>query len=184
MPTRGIRTHDGFYTRLALGPALLSSSWGSTGSVSVTGMGPALELAFGGTVGRGVVIGGGVYGASFLSPKIAYSGQSNSIDSASVTTVGPFVDWYPSPEDGWHVQGSVGYAITTYSGSSGKDSASGTGFGGLLGLGYEAWVADEWSIGGMLRCQYASASISASGSSSTVDTSVLVPAFVVTATYH
>ncbi|HEV8551311.1 MAG TPA: hypothetical protein VGQ57_19820, partial [Polyangiaceae bacterium] len=62
---------------------------------------------------------------------------------------GGFVDGFPMPNEGLHLGGLLGLA-----GASAKQSGSKyTGFGpGMAAwLGYDGWVADEWSMGGLLK---------------------------------
>lgn len=184
-PKKGVRTHDGFYMRLALGPAYFNATWkGGTQDATVTGMGPGLELAFGGTPLPGLVIGGGSYGTFISSPTLSYAGQSADGGSTSLSIIGPFVDWYPEPSQGFHVLASAGVAYVSYGSKGGGATVSGTGLGLTGGVGYEIWVGDQWSLGAQFRMQYASPSIKSDGMTSSVDTTTLVPALIVGATYH
>jgi hypothetical protein len=181
----GIRTHDGFYMRLAMGPSYFNATWkGGSQDATVTGVGAGLELAFGGTPVSGLVIGGGISSSYVSSPTISYAGQSADSGSASLTLAGPFFDWYPSATQGFHLQGSAGVAYASYADKSGGNSVSGTGFGMTAGIGYEVWVGEQWSFGGILRLQYATPSIKADGMTTSVDTSTVVPALLIGATYH
>src|SRR5439155_18501288 len=62
--------------------------------------------------------------------------------------LGPFIDWYPDPEGGFHFGGMLGVAVLTASNpDTGNTTASDTGFGGAIGAGYDFWIAPEWSLG-------------------------------------
>ncbi len=191
--TSSARLHDGFYFRGAVGFGTLASGSvtppGGGGDVKLAGSGPAVELAFGGTLSSGLVVGGGIYGMSIGSP--SYSRNSASVDggAALVSTVGPFIDWYPNPAGGFHFQVSIGWAIL----SAGKGSKtptypardqSGNGFALLGGAGYEWWIADQWSLGVIARVQYASGSVKGDGDTDSTSVSLLMPALLVGVTYH
>jgi hypothetical protein len=101
--------HDGFYLRLALG---MSYGWlagtGPLGSASLSGNGPAFAIAAGGTPARGLVLAlslmiGSVNGVLAGAPP-ASTGSVTSVEPV----LGALVDWYPRPEHGWHVGGSLG----------------------------------------------------------------------------
>jgi len=82
-------------------------------------------------------------------------------DRASVALLGPFVDYYFDAKLGWHAQGSLGIATMTI-GKGSQDQTPTTGdktMGGLgfmLGGGYEWWIAEQWSMGGLLRFVFVS----------------------------
>lgn len=208
--------HDGFFFRAGAG---FGRAWGSVtndpsmyGDVEVSSWAIPVELALGGTVAPGVVIGGGSYGAYL--PKVRYVGdvrdpvdpQSEGANAmfygewAVVSSVGPFIAWYPNPARGLFVQAAplfvAGSATQGYQSPQiyspkrcqtdgdcyyyptypPKD-VEGTGFGLMLGAGYDFWISDEWSVGGLVRVMYARFSDEA-------DVSVLIPALLGTVTYH
>jgi hypothetical protein len=142
----GAYRHDGFYLRAALGWAYgwLSGS-GPYGSASVSGSSAALLLAIGGTPAKGLVVAGTVMGQG-ADGDLAGTPPGS---SRSVTTVAPIfgvlVDWYPAPEGGWHVGGSLGL------GGVGLTDASSNSNGYSLGVailgGYDWWIGPQWSLG-------------------------------------
>jgi hypothetical protein len=192
----GVRTHDGFYFRAGLGVALFAGGKVTPQAgilkgqdVDVSGAGPALELAFGGTLANGLVIGGGIYGASIPSPSYSVSGTTVGGGAAVISTIGPFIDWYVDKTSGFHVEASLGYAVI--SAAEGKDSPkfppkdqSGSGYSLLAGAGYEWWVGDQLSMGVLGRLQYVSGSVKGSGDTSSTDVVVIIPALLATLTYH
>jgi hypothetical protein len=195
----GVRTHDGFYFRAGLGVALFAGGSvappGSTTNVSVSGAGPSLELAIGGTPWRGLVIGGGIYGMTAPGPTYSASGASLSGGAAVVSSIGPFADWYVDPEGGWHIQGVIGLAAiqagkgtpTEIGGSSytfPSDDESGTGISLLAGVGYEWWVGDQVSLGAIARIQYVGGSVKGSGDTDSTSVKLVVPAILGTLTYQ
>ena len=166
--------------------------------------GPAaeIELAIGGTPVPGLVIGGSV-SVTVASPNV--SGQvenAGSLASATGTAgaltsslIAAFVDFYPDPTGGFHVQGAIG--PTSMKWAAGPSSASpqvpasdltGGGFGGSLGVGYEWWVGSQWSIGGLARLKYGSASLKPTQQSQEevpkLSLSTWTPAALVVVTYH
>jgi hypothetical protein len=168
---RGVYIHDGFYLSFGLGLGLASGSAEPSDGVlagetlEVSGLGVLTQLAIGGTVAPGLVIGGGLYGASIPSPE--YSAEVGGVsfddegEASAVSQIGPFVAYYFSPGSGGHLFGAPVFSVVT--GGEAKEysseipETSGTGFGLVLGGGYEFWVGEQWSIGVIGRLQYVSA---------------------------
>lgn len=154
----------------------------------------AFELAFGGTPSPGLVLGGGIYASGAGQPKqdVTVQGRpaANLPDQiAQLAVIGPFVDYYFDPKGGWHVQGALGFAsvVIQRADSSNNDPRVGKrdqiGFGVMLGGGYDAWVSEQWSLGGSVRFLY--------GSTSTNDdanrinySGIAAPELLFTVTYH
>lgn len=164
------QAHDGFQFRGAVGggylvdtfsiPAGLSIAGISLGSIDYTIHGGAgsLELYFGGTPAAGLVLGGFFSGVSAVAPSMTVGGQeftANDNVRLNFAMLGPYVDYYPDPTTGFHLLGALGYAqLNLEDGSSKTKNATGFGLGG--GIGYDWWVADEWSIGVLGRMSWAS----------------------------
>lgn len=75
------------------------------------------------------------------------------------------LQYYFNPNDGFHLQGLLGFGALDYvssSGQSGGNDPTGPFFG--LGLGYDFWVADQWSIGPFVRVLMAMTSVEAGSS--------------------
>jgi hypothetical protein len=167
--------HDGFYLRFGSGFGVYeermesdeTSLYGGEVGGRTTGVATVGEFAMGGTIARGLVLGGGFYTAKLL------AGHFRLDDSSAVNPpgelepelrdlvmVGPFLDWYPKPTRGLHFQAAVGLASLS-SGSRGFDDEDddarydAVGGGLVLGVGYEWWIGDEWSIGALGRIQAA-----------------------------
>jgi len=181
------RTHDGFQFRGTIGPAYLSDSEsfdGLDGSVKIHGGAAALELYFGGSPADGVTIGGFVSVLSAPGPSVEYKGLTYTADSdasLNLSTVGPYVDFYPDPNGGFHLLGTVGYArLSANNGDDDERSASGIGVG--LGVGYDAWVSDEWSLGVLGRFTYAHAGHDESSLHFTEN--AIAPALLFSVNYH
>lgn len=148
------RTHDGFYMQLSTGIGYLSSS--TEGDATFSGVATPFEALFGGTVGP-VAIGGGIFTDYSLSTSASVGGQSSAFfNDVSMYLVGAeaFGDIYIDPHGGFHIRPFLGYAALqfSYQGNTGN-SPGGPIFG--LGVGYDFWVGDEWSIGVLGRFGYA-----------------------------
>ena len=206
-----IHLHDGFYLRLGIGagymyaPTTVTVS-GIDDETTFTAKGPAVatEFAMGGTPAPGLVIGGGVYSISAPSAKADdFEADGEKIDDLtgewdmiSLSIIGPFIDYYFNPEAGLHLQLAVGLASSSVSkgefktgeGSSKTDDETGSGFGAMLGFGFETWAGEQWSVGGLIRVLYADTTIEADLPESDVKadwkTKSVIPGVLFTATYH
>jgi hypothetical protein len=172
----GAREHDGFYLRLGLGGGRLGGSFGSNASSELHGAfdgsfargSLAFEVNVGGTPAPGLVIGGGLWIDTALgqpsSTDIRVNGKPAPpliLDHVTIALLGPFVDYYFDPKQGFHIQGALGIAsmnIGTGTRGSGITTAEKTmgGLGFMLGGGYEWWIAEQWSLGALLRFLYVS----------------------------
>ena len=144
---RKLRMHDGFYLRLSAG-----GLWGGTFVASdspnhpnytVDGFGFSFDAMAGGTVSGSLAVGGAVSGQGF--------GQGGGGGTAGLLTLGAFVDGFPMPNDGLHLGGMLGLAGSSTSRHSGTNGFQGLGPGMAAWFGYDGWVADEWSMGGLLK---------------------------------
>jgi hypothetical protein len=141
--------HHGFYLRFGAGASFLDLTGdGPAGSARLSGFGPALTLAIGGTLEDGLVVAGTWHlslGAS-SPPTGPLEGHGNLFIFSE--QLGLLVDWYPDPRGGWHVGGAVGVGIL------GADAINGS-VGGLSGIdatasllgGYDWWIARKWTLG-------------------------------------
>ncbi len=139
-----------------------SSVYGGRIKGQTTGFATVSELALGGTISRGLVLGGGFYtaqlvAATFRQAKDSAGAPPPELDpeQRNFTLVGPFLDWYFNEHRGLHAQAALGLAtfsavgFGTFAGNS--DPYHATGGGIMLGIGYEWWIADEWSMGALAR---------------------------------
>ncbi len=156
-PPRGVRYHDGFYLRMALGlgasGVLVSSDATSVPNYSFAGGSGAADLWIGGTPSTGLAMGGALSLISVKSSTRHIDGDSQSGDvSGSMGLLGFFVDGFPDPEHGFHFGGSVGLASarTTVKNMT-QDEFNGGGLGLEAWLGYDLWVSPQWSLGGLVR---------------------------------
>jgi hypothetical protein len=206
---RSRRRHDGLYFRFAGGMGSAHDSMHSSGPLPtpfqfpfeltpLEGSGSAFsgvtELAFGLTPGPGVVLGVGAYTATI--PRLKADVTDTNTGSyrfrlSQLAVIGPFMDWYVSPEGGLHFQGSPG--VATYVAGAGDAQRQGplaqahtaVGFGFMLGVGYEWWIGDQWSLGLLGRFMYGATSGSdASGNGLEWSHKTYVPALLISTTYH
>jgi hypothetical protein len=167
-------THDGFQFRGTLGGGYLHDSESVEGSAnvqafdaSVSGGALLLELYFGGTLAPGLVLGGFLSGMSAPGPE-AEVGEATfeTSDDASLGlgSLGLYADFYPDPQGGFHLLGTLGYAQVTFDDGDGTvEAATSSGLALGAGLGYDAFVSDEWSLGALGRVGYAWTSHETSG---------------------
>lgn len=151
---RTYQIHEGLYVRAALGLGLLGADLSSDAGgpdLSSGGLELQADLLVGGGPSPGLTIGGGLQYATQLTGDWEVEDTELEISSGDLSTfvIGPFVDGYPTPNDGWHFGGLAGLAIATF--DAGDDGQTALGFGGSAWLGHDVWVAPEWSLGGMLK---------------------------------
>jgi hypothetical protein len=139
--------HDGFYFRLTTETQYLTFlGGGPEGSASVKGLGSGGMLALGGTPLPGLVI-AGMLSSDMLRGKFNGRPQGQEEDANMARAMlGVLVDWYPQPDDGWHVGAAIGFAGITLSDSS-IPSAVGAAFSAKLFGGYDWWIGPQWSLG-------------------------------------
>jgi outer membrane autotransporter protein len=167
-----VHEHDGFFFRAALGYAHLNGAGkvgdGTTQDIDITGGGANVSFWFGGTPASGLVLGGALLGHAFAEPKVEVSGQSQTAENTtvSVSAIGPFVQYYIDPKSGFYIQGVLAYvsAKTTYEvGGTKYESEDTTGGGFALGVGYDFWIGEQWSLGPEVRFLYAKVKYSGNG---------------------
>ena len=201
----GVYRHDGFYMRLAGGigsgrdSAESSEDFddfdtGEPTSFDAAGSGfaAATEIAVGFTTSFGLVLGAGVYTA--VIPALEMDGATigsgkYEFATSQLALFSPFADFYPDPDAGLHFQGGFGFAVyvagQAYPATSGEDARAhtATGPGFMLGVGYEWWVAEQWSLGLLGRVLYAWTD-GTDPESVSWSHKTLSPTLMVTATYH
>jgi hypothetical protein len=168
-----------------------------SGEVHVRGVGPAFEISLGGTVAPGLVIGGGIYtvGTEKLTWKadaaVPFSDDgSDTIEGGqgALGMLGVIIDFYPNPRGGFHVQGGLGIGTLTLEHDDDTnfpgENWEGGGGGAMLGAGYEFFVSDQWSIGGLARLLLVSGKLRGSESERDNDGRGFAPAILFGATHH
>lgn len=124
------QTRQGFWFNAGLGVGSLGCDGCSDRTNALSG-----NLALGGTISPRFLLGVGT------------TGWTKSEDGATLTvgTLDARVRFYPSATGGFFLTGGVGVG-TVRASISGFGSASETGLGGLLGLGYDFRVGDNLSV--------------------------------------
>jgi hypothetical protein len=195
---RGVRTHDGFYLRLGLGFGGLGMNLdvddrGSPGTAKASGPALLSEIALGGTIADGLVLGFGVFAGDVaddrelefrLGGTNPYSVETR-VDELTAGVVGPFLDYYFDPQRGFHIQGAVGIGVLSYQRELDREEVLLGGLGVMLGVGHEWWIGEQWSLGGLARVIWTGV-----GGEDPLDPeltysgSAFVPGLLLTATYH
>jgi hypothetical protein len=150
---RSYHVHDGFYLRVSLGVGALGNDY-DLGAVSAESHGGtlALDVLVGGTPSKGLVLGGALFNEAGVSHGVERGGRSLGDANVRLSLIGPFVDGFFDPKGGFHLGGAVGFAALALEDLGVEDETDTlTGFGGAAWAGYDAWVADEWAIGGLVR---------------------------------
>ena len=67
--------------------------------------------------------------------------------------LGITLDWYPNAAGGFHFGGTLGFAaaVAQRPDSDAFENMGGGGFALSLLVGYDWWIADEWSLGALAR---------------------------------
>lgn len=134
--------HDGFYFRAGAHIGYLTIFGnGGAGHASVSALGVTSWTAIGGTPARGLVVSGVFELTVANGPLRGYPGEPD-VDVTSAG-LGALVDWFPNPEDGWHLAGAAGFGDLTV---GSNPWSGGVVFGSVTG-GYDFWIGPEWSFG-------------------------------------
>ncbi len=154
-PGKAPRTHDGFYLRLGagLGETVGAISRDDGGDkVHVKGLNIASEVAVGTTILPGLVIGGGAFPMIVPSPSWNVGDRGAETSGAHhISGIGPFIDGYWNPRGGLHFQAALLFTAGVVNSTDLNEGQVGFGFGEMLGVGYEWFIADQWSIGPIVR---------------------------------
>lgn len=153
---RTLRIHDGFYLRLNAGVGFVGARFDdgrdATGDVLLDGSDMALDLLVGGSPSPGVTLGGGVFMNLLLAADAEQDDNDLTSRDVGILLVGPFIDGFPNPKKGWHLGGTLGLAVANMDDMGPRGDVSRTaGFGAAAWGGYDAWIGDDWSVGGLLR---------------------------------
>ncbi|HEY6476623.1 MAG TPA: hypothetical protein VI456_08560 [Polyangia bacterium] len=138
-----------------MGPAFDYESWspeGGSPGASYTGWGPALEVAVGRQVRRGLVLAVDLQLAMVVNRKERYLGGSYPLTDTLhfVDALGPSVDYTPwSPR--FHLGGGAGLAAATDVDTHMGSTATHLGFALSVHAGYRWHLARAWAIGVMGR---------------------------------
>jgi hypothetical protein len=116
-----------------------------------------LDVAAGGSVARGIAIGGGALFTTSTSARIrGRDGSTRRDGGGGSMLLGALIDVYPYTRWGLHGGAVVGYQTLEINDSDREvDSTWSKGIGLAPHVGYEAMVADGWSMGVLGRVRFA-----------------------------
>ncbi len=145
------RTHDGFYARLSLGFGHLGATMNPRETNGIKGSGStlAVDFALGYAVSPGIILGGTLMMESLPSARL--DADAPIVTDVRAGLLGPFFDGYPKARGGFHLGGGLGVAGTRLNPQSAAGFNKATGYGIAGWLGYDIWVAEQWSAGILLR---------------------------------
>lgn len=152
------RQHDGFYLQLTTGIGYYSlSTSGPAGDESLSGMSIPISLMMGGSVMKGLAVGGGFFIDRVGS--VTYTdanGMEQPIGDVTqyVIGLGGFADYYIKPDGGLHFQGFVGWGGVETSNGGNVSGSDPTGLVLSAGVGYDWFLSEELSAGVMGRLTY------------------------------
>jgi hypothetical protein len=187
----GAHTHDGFFMRLGLdfGPVGVTEKVSVNGNqlgsdIKWSGFTIGYDLLLGGSPVPGLAIGGAILLTTTKDPKVEQGSLSVNANGTMVTGgVAFFGDFYPDPHGGGHILAMLGYSSISYVSTSGQSTSnSPTGLMAAIGGGYEFWIANQWSIGPVLRLMYANMNYESNGAKDSA--SMLYPSIGVGFTLH
>lgn len=163
---RDVYRHDGFFFNVEMRLGYMwdridaKSGWREPGLTTARGLSSGIALTSGGTVARGLVVGGALSVSSIDDIRYEHDGVTTEPVDDSVRLalmfLGPIVRWYPEPARGWFVGGGVGLAGVVESDERGEaiePNANGAALSATAG--YEWWVARQLSLGLALRFEAA-----------------------------
>ena len=139
-----LQTREGFW--ISFGPGGGSASFDCRDCNpfpdELKGAGYTFHVRLGGSVSPRLLLGGEID---------AWSKSDGGIDSFSGITAGAAY-YYPSAAGGLFLKGGIGFTVT--GSDDGVDELSSTGFGVILGAGYDVRVAANFSITPVLNLTY------------------------------
>lgn len=155
----------GFYLHAALGAGYRADAISqttdegllgqSTSDYASTGYGLALDLGVGWGVLPGFVVGGGLFLDWTSAPTLSEEGADDTqLSATNLTTVGPFIDWYPVRKTlGWHILSGFGIGVLRYKDKPNNQDFTGTAYGisFLVGTGYDFNLGATTALGIELR---------------------------------
>ena len=207
-----MNTHDGFYLRYASGFGVYDeyaksetdARYGGRVGVRARGFAVGGEFALGGTPYPGLVVGGGIYEVGVVTSSVTTNQEDDSeievaeeleIESRDLTLFGLFADRYFVPTLGLHVQAALGIAQQIglslarpanddLEEDDKKDVYDPWGPGLMLGVGYEMWLTEQWSIGVLARVTATLMFSKDANHVSWIHFAASWPSFLMTVTYH
>jgi hypothetical protein len=164
VPKVGVRLHDGLYLRMSIGmgPGRGKYTETLTGFVpdeyKFSGLGAMLDVMLGGSPIPGWVLGGAFVGHTIINPKVKLNNTDVSNVSRSyaynLSTFGLFTSVYPDPAAGLNFHALVGLGTLSVKTGDVTVTPEPAGPSFMGGVGYEFWIADQWSMGPDFRLAY------------------------------
>lgn len=182
------RTHDeGLHLIASVGAAFATSGVTTdpepspNPDVNASGVAVGGMLLVGWTLKPGLAVGAGGAGFHVFSPTVTVDDKEIDGDPDPIAgmVLGPYATYYLEPAGGLHFLAQLGAATLQ---DTDEDTDLAIGFGATLGVGYDMYVADDWSVGGMARFQFLSTSTEQDDV--TISHTTMVPALLFTATWN
>ncbi len=144
------------FLRLAIGPAFDHESWspgGGSAGASYAGWGPALDVAVGRQVRRGLIIAADLQLATIVDRTESYLGGSYPLSETLhlVDTVGALLDYSPWSHPRIHFGGGLGLMAETDIDTHMGSTETNWGWAVSAHAGFRRHLARNWSVGVMGR---------------------------------
>jgi hypothetical protein len=148
LPAEDAYLHDGLYFRFDLGFGYMSFfGTGPVGHAALHGItNGTLLLALGGTPAPGLVIAGTIHIAGGSMDFHGAPHRPEGSANINGSQLGVLLDWYPNPNDGFHIGALAGFGVIGLDDSQIANS-QGVAFSGALMGGYDWWIGPQWSLG-------------------------------------
>ena len=117
------------------------------------GVGTLTAFTGGGSFVPGFVLAGRLGIGVLVDPELSEEGRDGAplvMKTIVVPTLGPVVDIYPWPEEGLHFFANPSLTVAHFERDEDVDMGL-IGYSLAGGVGYEAWLSEQWSVGGQLR---------------------------------
>jgi hypothetical protein len=182
--------HDGFFLRFGWGPLYAIGAPENLGAsridANVSGVGTQADIAIGGSIFDGFVLAFRV-GIGAL-PELTFTDKdqrrSDLIDTTIMPEVGPLLLIHPMPDLGLHFFFNPSITGMDLDSTTFELDAGMFGYSLAGGIGYEAWLSEQWSVGGQLRIDGSRLSEVNRTDSGDGKMTLWSPTLQVTATYH
>lgn len=177
----------GFYLHVAMGLGWFRAQSDVAGGFerSFNGAAYALDVAIGGSPGRGVAVGFGyLRDRTLILSSSDERGRAKDVEGAQMSHLlcGPYLDLFPDPDAGFHVQTLFGLGELSVVRDNGFEASTADGLGLMLGAGYQWSVSRHLHVGILGRLVHTL--LRRSEGLGEVEVSTLYPALLATGTLH
>lgn len=149
------KTHDGFYMQLAAGLGGFRSKAEVLGVESTTGgLTLPTQIFLGGTIAQHLVLSGGLFFDTSPAPKAKIDGtEVEGLEFKQfLLGIGMMADYYVWSDKGLHFPVFIGWGgLETKNDAGDAGGSDPVGLTMFFGAGYDFFIADEWSLGGLFR---------------------------------